>query len=671
MSALISQGAKFKMSETSYVVRSIAQEQLGNTIFYSRFDDENQTVDKADVNSISQSELVDKLVNSEALLYENTSEILTNKLLTENQLVALDMWSDFVVLHLEIHPKNFTSNNNVDETRQVFKWEEYKSKVYSRSTCQAKIKAYLDSQGDIRSLINRGYHESKNTSRLTAETDDEIYDCFCNHYFVRSDETAKSVNEIASLIRTKLSKLHKEEPALYPVIPSVDTIYRRFNAMKSQFVNEKNLSKAEVKNQRYQLGRQYVAENPLERVEMDAIYINLGVRTKSGKCPKTGEKLGTYLGTIVMMVAIDTCTRNILGYSIDVGKKVSESADLAVECLKSVITPKANPQWVASGIPVAIYTDATTATKGNAYKRFALNMGIKPIVVRAGEPQSKPFIESFFNTLRRECLKKLPGYIGSKTRINNRHLEPTETAELHSSMTRKEFIDEFERFICDFYMDSAHGGLNDRTPNAVWKSKISKQPWLQTFPHENKGLSEFRGCYRHSLTLYGNGSIKLNNEQYVSSELKELSASGVKTVECFYSKIDTRSVVVKHENDTFIVPLREMNHHEGAGFQQAELDTARKTQYGDDPKGERLHYETEGGKNNGLGNFKKAKAKEAEKKELETGRKQPTNSKVDNTKVIDVNAPSAQELILASLNSSVEYDDLSVSDDEFHAGGEL
>lgn len=663
MSALIEQGMKFRMSETAYVVRSIAQEKLSDTIFYSSFD-ENEKVNKTEVYSMPQSQLVDKLVNNEAFLYEQTPEIPLHKVLTENQLLKLDMWSAFIELHFQTHSKNFTSINNVDETILAFRWEEYKSQTYSRSTCQAKIKAYLDNQKDVRALICRGYHGSKNTSRLTEATDDLIYEYFCNYYLVRIDATAKSVNEIASMIRNELSRLREKEPALYPTIPSVDTIYRRFESMQGMMSTEKNLSKAEVKKLRYQLGRQFIAEKPLERVEMDAVYINLGLKNDEG----------FFLGTIVMMVALDVCTRNILGYSIQVGKNVAESGDLATECLKSVVTPKTNSQWVAGGIPEAVYTDATTATKGSRYKEFALLMKIKPIVVRVGEGWSKPFIESFFRTLRREFLSKLPGYLGSKTRMNNRHLEPAENAEVHASMTLQGFTNAFEDYVCNVYMQSAHHGLNKRAPIHVWKYKISKQPWLQLFPSEDRDLSEFRGCYRDALTVYANGSIKLKNEQYVSSELKQLSLDGVKKVECFYSNIDTRSVVVKHQNDTFVVPLREMNHHEHAGFQQAELDAARKAQFSECPESERKHYKYKEGGKGGLQNYKKAKAKHDEKKEIETGRKQSKPLRVDNSKVIDVDAPNAEELLLASLNSSVEYDDSSVSDDfdnEFHAGGEL
>ncbi len=663
MSGVVKIGTKFQMDSSSYIVRSIVREHLDNMIFYSLFDEDSQKMNNARVECMKQTELHKKLINSEALLYERASDIPMQQLLTENQLNQMQLWQAFFDLHFEKHSKNFTAKHNVDETIEAFDWSSYNSKKYSRSSCQAKIKAYRDSGCDIRSSIGHGHHAKKNSKRLTPATEDLIYEYFCDYYLVRSDATAKSVHAIADMLRAKIRELGKSKPACYPVIPCVDTIYRRFRETLALLTTQKTLSKAEAKKLRYKLGREFVPEDPLERVEMDAVYINQGLNNDANK----------FLGTIVMMIAIDTCTRCPLGYSIRVGKNASESADLAVECLKSVVTPKDNPLWPAYGIPSKIITDATTATKGNMYKSLALQLGANSITTRTGEGQSKPFIESFFRTLRREFLSKLPGYLGSKTRVNNSHLEATEDAELHASMTLEEFVAAFEDYITNVYMQSAHTGLKNRAPVDVWMNAIRKNPLLQTVP-ENAELSEFRGCYRAKCKLYGNGSIKLKNEQYVSDELKALGLAGVESVECFYSDIDTSSVVVKHQNDTFIVPLREMNHHTDVGVQQAELDVARNAQFSECDVVERKHYEYKTGSKRGLPNFKKAKQKQAEKRELETGRKQPARTKYNNDKAIDVDSIDAREQILNSLNAHVAAEediDTGATFDDFEPGGEL
>jgi len=131
---------------------------------------------------------------------------------------------------------------------------------------------------------------------------------------------------------------------------------------------------------------------------------------------------------------------------------------------------------------------------------------------------------------------------------------------------------------------------------------------------------------------------------------------------------------VKHQNDTFIVPLREMNHHTDVGVQQAELDAARNAQFNECDVVERKHYEYKSGSKRGLPNFKKAKQKQAEKRELESGRKQPSRTKYNNNKAIDVDSIDAREQILRSLNAQVVVDvelDTAPTIDDFEPGGEL
>ncbi len=60
MGALIKQGTKFRMDNSSYLVRSVAREHLDNMIFYSLFDDDSQKVNNARVECMTQPELYKK-----------------------------------------------------------------------------------------------------------------------------------------------------------------------------------------------------------------------------------------------------------------------------------------------------------------------------------------------------------------------------------------------------------------------------------------------------------------------------------------------------------------------------------------------------------------------------------------------------------------------------------
>ncbi|MBH0074771.1 transposase family protein [Pseudoalteromonas sp. SWYJ118] len=660
----LNEGMKFRIDESLYVIDALQHSSLSNSIFLSPLDETQTKIACANVKVLTRSELMKKLINNEASFYDsNTYQSTVESLLSDEQIKNQEMWHNFVEEHITRHSKNLTKVDNIDESRMLFDWNKYGSSYFCRSTCQAKVKAYIDSNRNPRKLINLGAVSRKGKARFTQDTEDLINDFFTDNYLIRSDRTAKSVNKIADLIRSKVTQLNKVKPDKYPKVPSKASIYRRLKDLEAELIINKTLSKQQNKLLRYKLGREFIGENPFERIEMDAIYINLGINNESG----------AYLGTLVVMVAIDTCTRCIVGYSVSVGKKVSESADLAIECLKSIIARKENIYWPCHGVPVKLITDATTAAIGNAYKIMALELGVTPIITVSGSPWKKPFIESFFRTLRREFLAKLPGYLGSKTRVNNTHLEQGETAESHAVMTLQEFDEELQKFITGTYHKSGHGGLNQRSPIDFWHKKVSKNPLLICEPNPQFTPDKFRGGVSMNHTLYKNGSIKLKNEQYASSELKELSVSGVEKVDCFYSNIDTSSIVVKANEAIFVVPIRAGNPHIEAGTQQAELDTARINQFSESDVSPRQHYTYQSGKKTkeGLQSFKKVKAKKAEKKEQATGRKQPKRTKVDNGKSIKMNSSKTHEQIMNAINS-VEIDDTEIpAMPEFNVGVEL
>jgi len=660
----LNEGMKFRIDDSLYVIDALQYNSLSNSIFFSPLDATLTKIAPANVKVLTRSELMKKLINNEASFYDSsTNQLTVESFLSDNQIKNQEMWHNFVEEHVARHSKDLTKVDNIDESIALFDWQKYGSSCFSRSTCQAKVKAYIDSNRDPRKLINLGAISRKGKTRFTQETEDLINDHFTDHYLIRSDITAKSANKIADGIRSKVSQLNKVEPDKYPKVPSKASIYRRLEALEAELIINKTLSKQQNKLLRYKIGREFIAENPLDRIEMDAIYINLGINNESG----------AYLGTLVVMVAIDTCTRCIVGYSVSVGKRVSESADLAIECLKSIVALKENEFWPCHGVPVKLITDATTAALGNEYKIMALRLGVMPIINESASPWRKPFIESFFRTLRREFLSELPGYLGSKTRVNNAHLEQGETAESHAVMTLQEFDKELQKFITETYHKSGHGGLNQRSPIDVWHEKVSKNPLLICRTKSPFSPDKFRGGVSKNHTLYKNGFIKLKNEQYASSELKELSISGVKKVDCFYSNIDTSSIVVKANEETFVVPIRACNHHDGVGAQQAELDAARINKFSESEVSPRQHYTYQSGKKTkkGLQNFKKMKAKQAEKKEQATGRKQPKRTKVDNAKSIKMNSSKAHEQILNAINR-IEVDDTDIPVmPEFNVGDEL
>ncbi|WP_209441855.1 hypothetical protein [Alteromonas stellipolaris] len=74
-----------------------------------------------------------------------------------------------------------------------------------------------------------------------------------------------------------------------------------------------------------------VAYFPMERVEIDAVHLNLGL---------VDEETGEYIGKVIVFLSIDVHTRYILGYSLVYGLSPAESAEAAIELLRHTVSPK-------------------------------------------------------------------------------------------------------------------------------------------------------------------------------------------------------------------------------------------------------------------------------------------------------------------------------------------
>ena len=145
MSGMIIEGMKLRVDEHFYVVDAVQQNSLSKLMFLSPLDAAQKKIGGSNVKVLSHQELTRKINNNEASFYDHSTSHLTGvPFLSDKQIKDQEMWHSFVVDHLARHSKNYTSNANIDESRMLFDWNKFNSKCFSKSTCQAKVKAYLD-----------------------------------------------------------------------------------------------------------------------------------------------------------------------------------------------------------------------------------------------------------------------------------------------------------------------------------------------------------------------------------------------------------------------------------------------------------------------------------------------------------------------------------------------
>lgn len=627
----------FRVGDEYYIIQAVHPGKTDTELFCKPYDQETgKPKNTRNAPIFSASELKRMIFNEQACFLDPRFHRHTSMSLTDKQLQQQQMWLEFNYFHIErCGGTRLQTNDLVDESIALFDWNSYGFSPYGRSTCQAKISAFVHSEQDPRSLVNWGGASDKGQSRLPDAVELVILECIIEKYLVRKDEKENSKNKVADIIIARLRELKACDPSTYSVVPSKATIYNRFDAIEPLMAAEKQLSKQEQKRLRRQLKGELVGSCPLDRVEMDAIYVSIGLLDDDGR---------TYLGNAVIMVAIDTFTRAVVGYSLNVGKDVSESADLAVECIKNAVYEKENPNWPMFGLMTKIMHDASTSITSNLFKRTAFDLGAHPVTVRSNEPWAKPFIERFFLTLRIEFLSELPGYLGSKLFRGTRHLNPEDTLENHATLTVSQFKEKFEEFITDYYHESGHAGLNYRSPNDVWNDQIANK-FVPSLPNISNDMDSYRGIQVSERTLYELGYVKIENEIYRDDALKSLWLRGVRKVTVQYSRIEASSVVIpvtkaadqKALGKSLIIAERRDTSYQPLTSLRSSLNAAR--------EGVNNHLEKKGKVRYTLAGGLKKVSKKSSKVDTTTPNQTAKNNRrtFDNTQVIDTDAPDAKD----------------------------
>lgn len=627
----------FRVGDEYYIIQAVQPGQTDTELFCKPYDHETgKPKSTRNASIFSTSELKRMIFNEQACLLDPHFHRHTSMSLTDKQVQQQQMWLEFIYFHIDrCKGTRLQADDLVDESIALFNWNSYGFSPYGRSTCQAKISAFMHSEQDPRSLVNWGGASDKGQSRLPDAVELVILECIIEKYLVRKGEKENSKNKVADIIIARLRELKACDPSTYSVVPSKATIYNRFDAIEPLMAAEKQLSKQEQKRLRRQLKGELVGSCPLDRVEMDAIYVSIGLLDDDGK---------TYLGSAVVMVAIDTFTRAVVGYSLNVGKDVSESADLAVECIKNAVYEKENPNWPMFGVMTKIMHDASTSITSNLFKRTAFDLGAHPVTVRSHEPWAKPFIERFFLTLRIEFLSELPGYLGSKLFRGTRHLNPEDTLENHATLTVSQFKEKFEEFITDYYHESGHAGLNYRSPNDVWNDQIANK-FVPSLPNISNDMDSYRGIQVSERTLYELGYVKIENEIYRDDALKSLWLRGVRKVTVQYSRIEASSVVIpvtkaadqKALGKSLIIAERRDTSYQPLTSLRSSLNAAREGVNGHLEKKDKVRYNLAGG-------LKKV-SKKSSKVDTTTPNQTTKNNRrtFDNTQVIDTDAPDAKD----------------------------
>lgn len=471
-----------------------------------------------------------------------------------------------------------------DDVRQQYFMNEYCKALdrtetpSSRRTMDMVINALAPRLGDTRkpstSKLYRHYKKWKATAFAAGTArksggsrgsyaDQDNQDLFLgvvdDHYLCLSP---KSVRECYRLFGERFSDQKRDgliEAKVKPI--SRSTFYSWIKQIPLDTVIEAQQGKVEANKYRRKASVGFVSKTILERVEIDAVHINIGLKDAEGNC----------YSTAILYAAIDVCSRMILGYHLQVGATGGETLDGYRHCIINAVSPKDDPvAWPAHGLPDFIVGDAAVVLNSDAFALFKNHIGVSMINTPAGRPWHKPFIERWFATLRAQLLVSLSTYAGKRQK-------PTGAAAANKQKDALP-ISEFKQLLHDYvvhaYNNNAHAGLSDQSPNDVWKAMAGSQA-IPLVPSNIEELRHLR-CYTDTVTLGRHGVTRIGVD-YFNDDLHRAAVKagdldeGVK-VDIYFDKADLGAITVLYKNELFEAKALRVDL---SGVSEAQLKEAR------------------------------------------------------------------------------------------------
>lgn len=210
------------------------------------------------------------------------------------------------------------------------------------------------------------------------------------------------------------------------------------------------------------------ADAPLEIVIMD--------HTCADSWTILDTATGLPLRRPTLTVAIDVCTRVVLGYLISY-----EPASIysVITTLKRVVRSKSYVRhvfpnigyepdaWDGWGLPATLLVDSAFEFKSPSFQDSLRDLGIEPIWSPVRKPPYKAIGERFFKTLNQKLFHKIPGAVPfGPTEARLVDLEPRKQATIPLGM-----LDELIHETIQAYHLEIHSTLGE-SPASAWKRKL-------------------------------------------------------------------------------------------------------------------------------------------------------------------------------------------------------
>ncbi|QYJ80483.1 hypothetical protein [Shewanella acanthi] len=309
----------------------------------------------------------------------------------------------------------------------------------------------------------------------------------------------------------------------------------------------------------------------LDRVEVDRVQMNLGLIHDSDS---------SYTGPISMYIAIDCCTRVLLGIVVEFD--APETSNGVIALMRQMLVPLSEKSPFA-GVPKKIVFDNGPGMKSVNLQQVLSNLKITDIYYAPPEqPWRKPFIESFNNLIVDEFFKKvrfvdvdgnsrigIPGFL-EKQRQQDENYIKVKLQDI-ACLQVSHFMKALTQWIDQYHNEDIHPSLK-MTPRQKWEESMQYKPILPC--SLNTQIQAFHVNQQQKVQkLQSRGWVQVRGQRFYSKEALELYLAccvGKKLtesidVEVKYSIDDARHVsisVIKPSEKvatTILVPNRNIS----------------------------------------------------------------------------------------------------------------
>lgn len=342
-------------------------------------------------------------------------------------------------------------------------WEEVKSSAKAPSVDTVKRWLSRYKWKSVTALVP--LHEQKGRHRLIyGELEELLLGVIDEHYL---KDVRKPVSEVIKEFEGRIKEHNlKMLSSQHLSCPSHMTVYRYIQGLDPYLVDSARLGKHTAnQNHRRAIGQLEVF-GLCHRWEIDHTHLDVMLID-----PETGLVIGRPYLTVVL----DRFSRMVMAYLLHFAAPNTESVLTVLEkaiCPKEALLqnyPKVVCSWPAQGLPRQIVPDnAAEFHAGDLMAAFD-DLGIEVLYPRSRGPQMKGAVERFFGTTARGFVHRLPG-----TTFANIEEKGEYDSVANACLTFEDLDALVMKWIVDIYHQSPHRGLEDRTPDQVWRGAEAK-----------------------------------------------------------------------------------------------------------------------------------------------------------------------------------------------------